>query len=80
MAYRWHGQPWPTEQNPRRAKERVAQEPTHCRNGHELTDETTRLQSNGARVARVCLVCEYERSLRQKQAQRERRQRETAAP
>lgn len=79
MAYRWHGQPWPTEQNPYQSEGTVKDEPpTHCRNGHELTEQTTRLQSNGARVARVCLVCQYERSVRQRQVRQERR--ETVAP
>lgn len=75
MAYRWHGQPWPTEQNPYRSKgEAKDAHPTHCRNGHRLADNTTKLQSNGARVTRVCLVCLYERSLRQRQAKREGRE------
>lgn len=73
MTYRWHGQPWPTEQNPRRATDPAqTDERTHCQNGHELNEHTVRLQSNGARVTRICLVCEYERRIRSAQARRER--------
>lgn len=33
MAYQWHGQPWPTEQHPRRATDPSQAEATHCAKG-----------------------------------------------
>lgn len=34
---------------------------THCKNGHEFTDENTRMEHRATGVARVCRACERER-------------------
>ena len=70
MAYRWHGQPWPTAQNPR--TEDTPPPSGTCRNGHAMTAENSRAQTNGASITWVCLTCQQARSRRQKLAKKER--------
>lgn len=75
MAYRWRGQPWPTAQNPRTED---TQPPSGtCGNGHEMTAENVRAQTNGARIKWVCRECQRDRlrrgEQRKKLAKKERK-------